>query len=90
MDSQSSTSSTLAGQRDWPAYAQTPEQVLENFETNAEVGLTAEQVSQRQTQYGSNDLGEEKGVRPLQILIAQVVNAMTMACEPPFSDSTKC
>ncbi len=27
---------------------------------------------------GANDLGKEKGVQPLEILVAQVANAMTL------------
>lgn len=83
MESPSSLS-TLAGQQSWPAYAQTSDEVLRNFESNADTGLTADQVTQRLAQYGPNDLGEEKGVRPLQILIAQVVNAMTMVRQKSY------
>lgn len=31
---------------------------------------------------GTNDLGQEKGVKPLEILIAQVANAMTLVRLP--------
>ena len=76
--SSSFTSTTQISERDWPAYAQTAEQVVHDLQSNAVSGLTADQVTQRRAHYGPNDLGEEKGVQPLQILIAQVVNAMTM------------
>lgn len=63
-----------------PAYALTSEEILLQLGSDEASGLSDEEVTSRQAKYGPNDLGKEKGVQPLQILIAQVVNAMTMVC----------
>lgn len=61
-----------------PAHALASDQVAEELQTDTAVGLTLDEVSARLAKYGSNDLGKEKGIQPLQILLAQVANAMTM------------
>ncbi|RYO85412.1 hypothetical protein DL766_006497 [Monosporascus sp. MC13-8B] len=61
-----------------PAHALESLQVAAELHTDPRTGLTAEEANARLAKYGPNDLGEERGVRPLEILIAQVVNAMTM------------
>lgn len=61
-----------------PAHVLSGDQVVRELNTNPEVGLTAAEAARRLTEYGTNDLGEEEGVRPLKIFIAQVCNAMTL------------
>ncbi|RYP47942.1 hypothetical protein DL768_006097 [Monosporascus sp. mg162] len=61
-----------------PAHALDSLQAAAELQTDPRTGLTAEEANARLAKYGPNDLGEERGVRPLEILIAQVVNAMTM------------
>lgn len=61
-----------------PAHALDSGRVILELETNTTTGLKPEDAAQRLNKYGPNDLGKEKGVQPLQIFIAQIVNAMTM------------
>ena len=61
-----------------PAHSLTLAQVAEELQTATVTGLTSEEAESRLTRYGSNDVGEEKGVKPLEILVAQVANAMTL------------
>lgn len=53
-------------------------QTLERLKTNAEAGLTLQQVSARQAQFGPNEIQETGGRTPLQILIDQFTNVMLM------------
>ncbi|KAH7367395.1 hypothetical protein B0T11DRAFT_53411 [Plectosphaerella cucumerina] len=61
-----------------PAHSLSFAQVASELSTDTAKGLSREDAAARLQKYGANDLGEEKGVRPLEILIAQVVNAMTV------------
>ncbi|KAH7016873.1 calcium-transporting ATPase [Ilyonectria destructans] len=61
-----------------PAHALSAEQVTEELQTNAVTGLSPEEAIERLAKYDSNELEKEKGVQPLQIFIAQIVNAMTL------------
>jgi magnesium-transporting ATPase (P-type) len=61
-----------------PAHALTFAQVRDELQTDTALGLSADEASARLLKYGSNSFEEEKGVQPLQILIAQVANAMTL------------
>ncbi|KAB5581026.1 hypothetical protein GE09DRAFT_949977 [Coniochaeta sp. 2T2.1] len=61
-----------------PAHSLTFAQVAEELHTVTATGLTSEEAESRLARYGSNDLGEEKGIKPLEILVAQVANAMTL------------
>lgn len=61
-----------------PAHALSFDKVIDELNANTSTGLTREDAAARLTHHGANDLGEEKGVRPLEILLAQVVNAMTV------------
>lgn len=61
-----------------PAHALSAEQVTEELQSNAVTGLSPEEAIRRLTKYDSNELEKEKGVQPLQIFIAQIVNAMTL------------
>lgn len=61
-----------------PAHALSQQQVAEELGANILDGLTAAEAAQRLATFGKNDLGDAKGVQPLQIVIAQIANAMTM------------
>ena len=61
-----------------PAHALPAAGVVEELKSNPEVGLTAAEAAQRLSEYGPNDLGEEEGVKPIKIFIAQVCNCMTL------------
>lgn len=61
-----------------PAHALTFEQVAAELDADLLSGLSAHEASVRLQQYGRNDLGEEEGVQPIKIIIAQIANAMTM------------
>ncbi|KAL0937062.1 sodium p-type [Colletotrichum truncatum] len=61
-----------------PAHALTFEEVAQELETDATRGLSTEEATSRTTRYGPNALEEDKGVQPIQILIAQVANCMTL------------
>ncbi|KAH7134306.1 calcium-transporting ATPase [Dactylonectria macrodidyma] len=61
-----------------PAHALSAEDVAHELQTNTTIGLSPEEATQRLTKYGSNELEKGKGVQPLQIFIAQIVNAMTL------------
>lgn len=61
-----------------PPHALTYAQVRDELQADFATGLSAGEAATRLAQYGPNNFGEEKGVQPLQILIAQVVNAMTL------------
>ncbi|KAK4244438.1 hypothetical protein C7999DRAFT_35217 [Corynascus novoguineensis] len=72
----------VSGQSNWPlsrpAHALTYDQVAAELDADILSGLSANEVKVRLEQYGKNDLGEEEGVQPLKIVIAQIANAMTM------------
>ncbi|KAL2263952.1 hypothetical protein VTK26DRAFT_4139 [Humicola hyalothermophila] len=61
-----------------PAHALTHEQVAAELDADILSGLTTHEAKVRLEQYGRNDLGEDEGVQPLKIVIAQIANAMTM------------
>ncbi|GAB1316944.1 P-type ATPase [Madurella fahalii] len=61
-----------------PAHALTHQQLAEELDADILSGLTKHEAKTRLEQYGKNDLGEEEGVQPLKIVIAQIANAMTM------------
>ncbi|KAL5604730.1 hypothetical protein BROUX41_001919 [Berkeleyomyces rouxiae] len=61
-----------------PPHALPFSEVIAELSTDASAGLSAEELGIRQARHGANDLEEEKGVQPLEVLIAQVANAMTM------------
>jgi magnesium-transporting ATPase (P-type) len=54
------------------------QQLAEELDADVLSGLTKEEAKVRLEQYGKNDLGEEEGVQPLKIIVAQVANAMTL------------
>ncbi|KAJ4260454.1 hypothetical protein NW762_007194 [Fusarium torreyae] len=61
-----------------PAHALPADTVVQELKTNPPTGLAAAEASQRLTEYGTNDLGEEEGVKPIKIFIAQICNCMTL------------
>lgn len=67
-----------------PAHSLDSRQLINELRTDEKNGLTAAEAQARLAQYGLNDLGKEKGVQPLEIFIAQVVNAMTLASHVLF------
>ncbi|RSL78001.1 hypothetical protein CEP51_008581 [Fusarium floridanum] len=74
--------SHVSGQSNKPlsrlAHALPADRVVEELRSNPEVGLTADEAAQRLSEYGPNDLGEEEGVKPIKIFIAQVCSCMTL------------
>jgi magnesium-transporting ATPase (P-type) len=65
-----------------PAHALTHEQLAAELDADILSGLTPQEAKVRLEQYGSNDLGEEEGVQPLKIIVAQIANAMTLVTVP--------
>lgn len=61
-----------------PAHCLTLAQVAKELRADHVDGLSTDEAGRRLTEYGTNDLGEAQTTSPLQILIAQVANAMTM------------
>lgn len=61
-----------------PAHCLSASQVAQELQTDTTTGLTSQEATERLARYGANDLGKEKGVKPLEILFAQVFNAMTL------------
>ncbi|KAK4164622.1 hypothetical protein QBC43DRAFT_45658 [Cladorrhinum sp. PSN259] len=61
-----------------PAHALTHKQVAEELQADILSGLTADEAKRRLDEFGKNELGEDDGVQPIKIIIAQVANAMTM------------
>ena len=61
-----------------PAHALSAQTVVQELSTNPDTGLTAAEASRRLVEYGANDLGEEEGIKPIKIFIAQICNCMTL------------
>ncbi|RDA87094.1 hypothetical protein CP532_0173 [Ophiocordyceps camponoti-leonardi (nom. inval.)] len=61
-----------------PAHALHVAQVVQELNTNTEIGLSADEAKNRLEQYGRNEFGEQKGVQPLKIFIGQIANALTL------------
>lgn len=69
-----SSDSTLAPLKTW--HTLSADKALQILDTDSENGLTPQQVTQRQQQYGLNELIEAKGRSPLEILWDQFTNIM--------------
>lgn len=67
-----------------PAHALTHHQLAAELTTDILRGLLPAEAKRRLEEHGANDLGTAKGVQPLKIVIAQIVNAMTMVCLRSF------
>ncbi|KAH6885351.1 calcium-transporting ATPase [Thelonectria olida] len=61
-----------------PAHSLSAEEVSHGLDTNPVTGLSSQEAGERLLKFGSNELEKEHGVRPLQVFIAQIVNAMTL------------
>ncbi|TKA68933.1 hypothetical protein B0A55_08471 [Friedmanniomyces simplex] len=61
-----------------PAHALKWQTAAEQFQANAEDGLTTADAKQRLEEYGRNELGDERGVNLAKILLRQFANAMTL------------
>ncbi|EGP89777.1 Na(+)/Li(+)-exporting P-type ATPase [Zymoseptoria tritici IPO323] len=61
-----------------PAHALPYAIVLDELDARDQEGLSSAEAKERLERYGSNDLGNAKGVQPVKILISQVANAMTL------------
>ncbi|KAK3900583.1 sodium transport ATPase [Staphylotrichum tortipilum] len=61
-----------------PAHALAHDQVARELDADVLSGLTAHEARARLERFGRNDLGEEEGVQPLKIVVAQIANAMTL------------
>ena len=68
------SSNTPTNTRDW--HTVSPQQVIELLESNAESGLTNDEVIQKQKYFGKNELKETKGRSRLSILWDQFTNVM--------------
>lgn len=68
-----------------PPHCLSSAQVTQELQTDIKTGLSSSEATARFDKYGANDLGKEKGVQPLEILAAQVVNAMTLVKHLPLS-----
>ncbi|KAL9950069.1 Na+ ATPase [Verticillium nonalfalfae] len=61
-----------------PPHCLSIDETVAELKANAEDGLTDADAKARLEEYGRNQFGEEKGVQPVKILVAQVANAMTL------------
>ncbi|KLU82150.1 hypothetical protein MAPG_01226 [Magnaporthiopsis poae ATCC 64411] len=61
-----------------PAHALACEEAIKELNANPEDGLSIGEAKKRLEEYGRNEFGEQKGVQPLHVFIAQVANAMTL------------
>lgn len=61
-----------------PAHALTIDQVIQELQTNVQIGLSDDQVQMRLQDYGRNEFGEQEGVQPIKIFIGQIANALTL------------
>ncbi|CRK17088.1 hypothetical protein BN1723_011218 [Verticillium longisporum] len=61
-----------------PPHCLTIDETVAELKANAEDGLTDADAKARLEEYGRNQFGEEKGVQPVKILVAQIANAMTL------------
>jgi Na+-exporting ATPase len=61
-----------------PAHSLTLAQIVDELSTETWSGLDDAEAKRRLEDYGPNELGEAEGVSVVNILIAQVANAMTL------------
>lgn len=66
-----------------PAHALTYEAVAQELNADAQNGLSHDEATKRLEEFGRNEFGENKGVQPVRILIAQIANALTLVSENP-------
>jgi Na+-exporting ATPase len=70
-----------------PAHALTYEQVVEELKGDSTDGLSSDEAKRRLEEYGRNEFGDDKGVQPLRIFIAQIANALTFVLLLSFGAS---
>ncbi|KAI9149573.1 calcium-transporting ATPase 3 [Paramyrothecium foliicola] len=70
-----------------PAHALPFEDVAEELKADTTDGLTSEEAKRRLEEYGRNEFGDDKGVQPLSIFIAQIANALTFVLILAFGAS---
>lgn len=71
-----------------PAHFLPADQVVRDLETDPATGLDTQEADRRLLSFGPNELQKEHGVQPVQVLIAQIVNAMTLVSLP--TDNVRC
>ena len=76
MDSEKNSQTPM--EPDYKAYCHTPEEVVDHFKSDAENGLTAEEVEKRRTIYGPNKLEEGKKVPFIIKLLKQFIEPMVI------------
>lgn len=67
-----------------PAHALTYAQVIQELSSDAINGLSNTVAQQRLEELGKNVLCESEAVSPLNIIIAQIANAMSLVCSRFF------
>lgn len=72
----------VSGQSNWklsrPAHVLTWEELVDELDANIEDGLTTAEAKQRLVDYGPNMFQDAKGVKPWDIFVRQVANAMML------------
>lgn len=71
-------SNTIKSPLHLPAHTVGYDAIQQELQVNPTRGLSSEEAATRMIKYGENSFGKEQGVQPLQIVIAQVANAMTL------------
>lgn len=61
-----------------PAHTLSFQDVIEGFGSNENSGLTPPEAQNRLDTYGTNDLGEAPSAQPADILLRQIMNALTL------------
>ncbi|KAF1981081.1 cation transporting ATPase [Aulographum hederae CBS 113979] len=61
-----------------PPHALSYNDTINEIGANSQDGLHASEATKRLQDFGRNELGEQGGVQPVKILIAQIANAMTL------------
>jgi Na+-exporting ATPase len=64
-----------------PAHALTHEELVEELDANTTDGLTTEEAKRRLEEYGPNMFQDARGVKPWEILVRQVANAMMLVSD---------
>ena len=65
-----------------PAHALGYEQVAQELGGDIQDGLSQEAAKARLEEHGRNEFGEQAGVQPVRIFIAQIANALTLVSTP--------
>lgn len=61
-----------------PAHALAFDSVASELGADIQNGLSHEEAKKRLEEFGRNEFGENKGVQPARILVAQIANALTL------------